>query len=313
MRRWISILPTTSKNLSRDSSKIDLILCRGLVGVGGLVPSSVLKQTGVADGELSLVFGSVGFFGYGYMTSSPDAVDRHLPYKPVEPGPYAVWWSTFELEKCPDWRSLDKEDAQRQLVERHSFWKNPTIQKIVESVKVDRMWPSWTIPPLPTWERNGVVLVGDAAHALQSTSGQGASQALEDSESFALLLGHYMRWAYRHPKATQVESEGEAQELAAKKFEDLRMPHVQMIYDRSQMTANSKKRLPVWKEFLVYFMLWLVGELPRPTSSSPRPTGAFYTTRTHIPYIDLSQESSSSTTPITTRCSTTTRWRKFRG
>ncbi|TPR01049.1 Integral peroxisomal membrane peroxin family protein [Aspergillus niger] len=55
---------------------------------------------------------------------------------------------------------------------------------------VQTMWPTWTSPPLPTWEREGVVLVGDAAHALPSTSGQGASQALEDVEA----LGRGVWW-----------------------------------------------------------------------------------------------------------------------
>lgn len=69
------------------------------------------------------------------------------------------------------------------------------MQKVIKSITVTNMYPTWTVPPLPTWERDGVVLVGDAAHALPPSSGQGSSQALEDVEAFALFLGHYMRRA----------------------------------------------------------------------------------------------------------------------
>lgn len=44
------------------------------------------------------------------------------------------------------------------------------------------------MPELPHCGEKAIVLIGDAAHAIDPTTGQGASQALEDPQTFALLL-----------------------------------------------------------------------------------------------------------------------------
>ena len=209
---------------------------------------------------MGIVFGADGFFGYGYSTSSPDEPKRHLPHLSLQPGSEAIWWSTYELASCPDWRNIDREDAKQQLIARHSNWKNATVRKVIESVEIDTVWPTWTVPELPTWERDGLVLVGDAAHALQPSSGQGTSQALEDCEAFVLLLSHYLKQGYLKPQATQTATETEARAVAAKKFVEMRMPHIKAIQWRSQKMGNMKKKLGIAQEMLLYLMLWMVGK-----------------------------------------------------
>jgi 2-polyprenyl-6-methoxyphenol hydroxylase-like FAD-dependent oxidoreductase len=53
------------------------------------------------------------------------------------------------------------------------------------------IWPFYVIPKLPSWSSDArrVLLVGDSAHALPPSSGQGISQAVEDVVMLALLLG----------------------------------------------------------------------------------------------------------------------------
>lgn len=53
------------------------------------------------------------------------------------------------------------------------------------------IWPFYVIPKLHSWSSDArrVLLVGDAAHALPPSSGQGISQAVEDVVMMALLLG----------------------------------------------------------------------------------------------------------------------------
>ncbi|KAL9051732.1 MAG: hypothetical protein Q9162_005834 [Coniocarpon cinnabarinum] len=53
------------------------------------------------------------------------------------------------------------------------------------------LWPFYAVPSMPTWssQTRRVVLVGDAAHAVPPSSGQGISQAIEDAYSLAYLLG----------------------------------------------------------------------------------------------------------------------------
>lgn len=136
----------------------------GLTGVGGFVSSGKLE--GVDDGCMNVVFGANGFFGYGY--SSSDEED------PQKPGKEAAWWSTYTLAECPkDWRRIDREDAKRQLEQRHRGWKNEVIQRILDDVQIENVYPTFTTPDLPTWEAGGCVLVGDAAHALQPSEYSG--------------------------------------------------------------------------------------------------------------------------------------------
>ncbi|KAK7911832.1 hypothetical protein PG985_014313 [Apiospora marii] len=50
------------------------------------------------------------------------------------------------------------------------------------------LWQLRDIDPLPTWTRGRALLVGDAAHAMLPTQGQGASQSVEDAEALQAFL-----------------------------------------------------------------------------------------------------------------------------
>ncbi|KAJ8127270.1 hypothetical protein O1611_g6366 [Lasiodiplodia mahajangana] len=202
----------------------------GLVGVGGFVPSS--KINGIPHGEMNAVLGRNGFFGYGYSSKAGDM---------------ATWWSTYTLDECPDdWRNIDKDDVKKQLQARHLGWHNMVIQDIVRDVEVDSLYPTFITPLLPTWEKGGCVLVGDAAHALQPSSGQGASMALEDCEALALLLRHYLQ-----------EDPDRGLAKAAKKYSDLRRPRLDMVYKQAQQLAGMKQDMGVVQEMLMYLFVWL--------------------------------------------------------
>ncbi|KAK1625442.1 hypothetical protein BDP81DRAFT_452901 [Colletotrichum phormii] len=51
-------------------------------------------------------------------------------------------------------------------------------------------WPFYTMPKLPSWSSSSgnVIIIGDAAHAMPASSGQGFNQALEDAYSLARLI-----------------------------------------------------------------------------------------------------------------------------
>ncbi|KAH0363088.1 salicylate hydroxylase, partial [Aureobasidium melanogenum] len=53
------------------------------------------------------------------------------------------------------------------------------------------IWPFYVIPKLDSWSSDNrrVLLVGDSAHAVPPSSGQGISQAVEDVVMLAILLG----------------------------------------------------------------------------------------------------------------------------
>ncbi len=187
----------------------------------------------------------------------------NLPYETCDAGEEASWWSTYYLDECPDWRSLDSEEAKRQLIARHSHWKNAAIHKIIQNVKIDSMYPTWTTPELPTWHRAALVLIGDAAHALHPSSGQGVNQALEDAECFSLLLSHYLRANYAAPEESQVKTERAAVECAAKDYSNLRIPRIKKIRERSAAIGDFKKPKTLVQEMFMYLFIWSMSEYRR--------------------------------------------------
>ncbi|CAI7601342.1 unnamed protein product [Penicillium palitans] len=209
----------------------------GLVGVGGFIPAADVKDL-VEPGSMNFVFGGNGFFGYFFSESSMSAANRDSPYHVCEPGDSLAWWSTYEIEECPDRKTLDMDDVTRQLRERHANWKEPVVKKVIQSLEVENMYPTWTLPALPTWERDGVVLVGDAAHALPSSSGQGSSQALEDVEALALLLAHHLHMGNARLDEVTPKAQKNAIKAAASQYVNLRQPHVNAILESAQHIQN---------------------------------------------------------------------------
>lgn len=80
------------------------------------------------------------------------------------------------------------------------------------------LWQLRDLDPLPRWNRGRVILIGDAAHAMLPTQGQGASQSIEDAEALAAFLAG-------------VESKPEAGTVdkALKKVWDARFARVSLI------------------------------------------------------------------------------------
>lgn len=51
------------------------------------------------------------------------------------------------------------------------------------------LWQLRDLDPLESWNNGRVILIGDAAHAMLPTQGQGASQAIEDAEALGAYFG----------------------------------------------------------------------------------------------------------------------------
>ncbi|KAF1949855.1 kynurenine 3-monooxygenase [Byssothecium circinans] len=99
----------------------------------------------------------------------------------------------FEELDSKGWEALrnDKQKLYDMLQENKSDWPD-IVQSALEATPVDRMgfWAFYGIPPLASWlsESKRIILVGDSAHAIPPTAGQGANQAFEDVRSLATLL-----------------------------------------------------------------------------------------------------------------------------
>jgi len=71
-----------------------------------------------------------------------------------------------------------------------STFKNfPAWAKVpLQLAKEAGLWQLRDIDPLPTWYKGRVILIGDAAHAMLPTQGQGASQTVEDAEALGAFF-----------------------------------------------------------------------------------------------------------------------------
>ncbi|OJJ00787.1 hypothetical protein ASPVEDRAFT_40307 [Aspergillus versicolor CBS 583.65] len=66
-------------------------------------------------------------------------------------------------------------------------------QNAVSEIKTEtiNLWPFYVVPKLERWSSRHarVIILGDAAHAIPPTAGQGINQAFEDVFTFALIIG----------------------------------------------------------------------------------------------------------------------------
>jgi len=92
------------------------------------------------------------------------------------------------------WDDLNADKKQLAALIQSDIDSQPDIVKsALEAINPERIqtWPFYTVPRLESWssKSNRVVILGDAAHAIPPTTGQGVNQAFEDIYVFALLLG----------------------------------------------------------------------------------------------------------------------------
>ncbi|OCK98816.1 FAD/NAD(P)-binding domain-containing protein [Cenococcum geophilum 1.58] len=215
----------------------------GLAGIGGFI-NKPLPEEVVKDKSMVFTFGRNGFFGYG---SVGPAETNNM-----------MWWSTYQSATVPNRKILDAAAVKKQLQDRHRNWKDPVIQDIIKTVDFDSINPTWTTPPLPHWGEKGLVLIGDSCHALPPTSGQGASQALEDSLTFSLALAHYLSKCYDSGDGT----ERDALEAATKVYYEVRQPRVQEIAVAAERMDGNKKDMGFVMEMILYGFIWLVSKYP---------------------------------------------------
>jgi 2-polyprenyl-6-methoxyphenol hydroxylase-like FAD-dependent oxidoreductase len=230
-----------------------------LIGVGGFIDGPIPDEIREEE-SMVFVFGPNGFFGYG--ATSPTTT---------------MWWSSCSAENVPAQRKISAEDMKVQLQARHGSWKDPIIKDILEHVDVTSIYPVWTLGGLPNWGSDGLLVLGDAAHALQPTSGQGASQALEDAKCFALLLSKFLKrskelkesQASKGSKATPKTNLNDIIAMSVQAFYDVREPRVKKIADAANRIAQRKKEQSLLEEMMLCGVLYTVGKLPKVGEFAP--------------------------------------------
>lgn len=111
------------------------------------------------------------------------------------------------------------------------------VSNAVSNIPKDKinLWPFYVVPKLDTWVSKGgkVVIMGDAAHAIPPTAGQGVNQAFEDVYTFAGVTG-----ALEKKNDTDVAR----QRIALKRWQAGRQARIDKVLELNAMI--DKRRLP---------------------------------------------------------------------
>ncbi|GAA1989112.1 FAD-dependent oxidoreductase [Kitasatospora viridis] len=184
----------------------------GLQGFGSMYAAAgVVPDTG---GKMYMTFGKRAFFGL-------QVIDGQ-----------AVWFVNLPWAEPLSQPQAVARGAERWLAELATACagdRTPAAELIRRTDPAHLMMtgPMESMPVVPHWSRDRLVLVGDSAHAPSSSSGQGASLAIES----AVELAHCLRDLPLR------------QALA--RYEALRRPRVERIIKAAERTNSNKAAGPV--------------------------------------------------------------------
>src|SRR6266704_5890099 len=178
----------------------------GLINLGGYVRG---VQVSAGPGTYHMIFGKRAFFGYAL---APDG---------------EVWWFANLRQPSEPARgalaSIGTSEWRQRLTSLFADDAGPATRLIEATAHDLAASPVHTMPRLPTWHTDRMIVIGDAAHAPSPSSGQGASLAIEDAVQLAKCLR---------------DTTGPDRAFAT--FEQLRRPRVERII-RQAARVNSNK------------------------------------------------------------------------
>lgn len=170
----------------------------GLLDFGGFARVEGLP---FSPGVNAMVFGRRAFFG---AFTTPDG---------------ETWW----FHNGPPPGEDDTQDPRARMLDLHADDPSWIADVVRATPEVLGPWPIHELEAMPRWSNGRVGLIGDAAHAMSPSAGQGASLAMED----AMVLARCLRDT-RDPVA------------ALPLFERQRRARVGAIFKEAQRAGGSK-------------------------------------------------------------------------
>jgi 2-polyprenyl-6-methoxyphenol hydroxylase-like FAD-dependent oxidoreductase len=184
----------------------------GLLNTGGFARG--VRVAPNETGTMHMVFGKRCFFGY--MAAPNDEVWWFAnPAMPREP-------TVTELA------AITPEKWRRHLCDLFEDDEMPASELISATKEIPLAWATYDFPHVPTWHRDGMVIIGDAAHAASPSSGQGASMAIEDGVTLARCL-----------------RDARSVDTALARYESLRRDRVEKVVRQGRRNGSGKTPGPL--------------------------------------------------------------------
>ena len=170
-----------------------------------------------------LIFGKRSFFGY---IKAPNG---------------DVWWfanppSTTDPKRA-ELAAIPPQQWRARLLELFAKDTTPALDAINHTEHIFAGWSTHDLPPVPAWRSDCMVIIGDAAHAISPSAGQGASMAVEDAVTLAKCLRDI-------PEVSQ----------ALAQYERLRRDRVEQVVAQGRRNGNGKTAGPVGRVIRDLFM-----------------------------------------------------------
>ncbi|KAF4345868.1 salicylate hydroxylase [Fusarium beomiforme] len=209
-KKFKSIIAETDQDVTVLFEDGEKVTSGFVVGCDG-IHSKVRSHIEVVEPEFSGLMGIMG------SVMETDFTSMHGELRPSLPcmmfgasGSFAIMPSSFDGKEVgyfatletkdrsrEDWSKLDqnKSELHQMLAERfsthNSHWPD-IVRELGNKTPEDTLtsWPFFSVPTLHKWTSTTgrVVIIGDAAHAIPPTGGQGAAMAFEDAETLAYVL-----------------------------------------------------------------------------------------------------------------------------
>jgi salicylate hydroxylase len=174
-----------------DGRQVDVDLLIGADGVHSVVRSAVARP------EPATYSGLCAFRALVPIAEAPEFAcqpvhtlwlgpDHHLVHYPVSSGQLVniVAFAPAGDFRAESWSTVA---TVAELAAEFDGW-DPRLRTLIAHSRDPGRWALLDRPPLKTWSRGRIVLLGDAAHPMFPFYAQGAAQAIEDAAALAVCL-----------------------------------------------------------------------------------------------------------------------------
>lgn len=153
-------------------------LYSNLIGFSGFIPGRDLDPCFHPGTLMEITVGPIGFFGYSY-ADNLNTTEPHLLW-------YCYLAQKNKLKK-DTLAAMTEDEMKQRVLDAHKGWRQPIEALVRQTSKIFRISLS-DIMGLEKWHKGRVGIMGDAAHAMNPISGQGACVSLEDAKLFSKLF-----------------------------------------------------------------------------------------------------------------------------